>query len=758
MCHRSPVTALLFALAAIAPFFANAQAGDWAPAEGPLTTPWTGDVDPQAPLPEYPRPQMVRDAWTNLNGLWDYATAEGNDQPEAFTGEILVPFPIESMLSGVGQRVEQGHRLWYRRTFADDDDWQGKRLLLHFGAVDWEAEVWVDGHHVGVHRGGFDAFSFDITDAMDDGKDVHELVIAVRDNTTDSGQAVGKQHNNPHGIWYTPVTGIWQTVWIEPVSPSHIASLRMTPDLAAGTLEVEVTGRALRGHQVRLTALDTIGGDTAVAQASGAANATHTLQLEDVQTWSPSSPHLYGLRVELLRNGQVVDAVDSYFGMRSIEIGPDTNGVQRLLLNGEPLFQYGPLDQGWWPDGLYTPPTDEALLFDILFTQQAGFNMIRKHVKVEPARFYYHCDRLGLLVWQDMPNIEAGRTPSRDEREQYETELAAMMDNLHNSPAIVMWVPFNEGWAQYETERVTRWVKQRDPSRLVNNASGWVDHGVGDVHDVHIYPGPSMPPLEDDRAVVLGEYGGLGLPVEGHTWQSSDNWGYRSYETTEQLRTAYADMMPTLESLVGLGLAAAVYTQTTDVEIEVNGLLTYDRRIVKLDPEQLHALHAPLYTATERFQSITEIIPTSQERGATWRYNTRNPGNGWEQADYNDRHWTQAEGGFGTEGTPGAVVRTEWNSSDIWLRREIELPDMEGKRLGLWLHHDENVEVYLNGTLIHRAEGWTSSYIPVFLPSDAVDAAQQGSNTISVHCHQTAGGQYIDLGLFVYDVASASDE
>jgi hypothetical protein len=758
MCRLHLLPALLLTITALTPGLALAQQGGWAPADGPLTTPWTQDVDPAAPLPEYPRPQMVRDAWTNLNGLWEYAVTEGHDRPDTFTGEILVPFPIESMLSGVGQKVPQGHRLWYRRAFAADASWVGQRLLLHFGAVDWEAEVWVDGHHVGVHRGGFDAFSIDITDALDAGRDEHELVVAVRDNTTDSGQAVGKQHNRPGGIWYTSVTGIWQTVWIEPVPESHIASLKLTPDLASGSLSVEVDGRGLRGHRVRLTALDTLGSDTAVAEATGAANAAHTLRLDEVRPWSPRSPHLYGLRVELLRNGQVVDAVDSYFGMRSIEVGPDGSGTQRLLLNGEPLFQYGPLDQGWWPDGLYTPPTDEALLFDIVFTQQAGFNMIRKHVKVEPARFYYHCDRLGMLVWQDMPHMEAGRTPSRDEREQFEAELAAMMDGLHNSPAIVMWVPFNEGWAQYETERVTRWVKQRDPSRLVNNASGWHDHGVGDVHDIHVYPGPSMPPLEDDRAVVLGEFGGLGLPVEGHTWQSSDNWGYRSYETTEQLRRAYADMMPTLESLVGLGLAAAVYTQTTDVEIEVNGLLTYDRRVVKLDPEQLSALHAPLYTAADRFRSMTEVVPTSKERGATWRYTMRNPGNGWEQPGYNDRHWPQADGGFGTEGTPGAVVRTEWDTRDIWLRREIELPDMDGKRIGLWLHHDENVEVYLNGTLIHRAEGWTTSYIPVLLPRDAAEAAEPGRNVVSVHCHQTTGGQYIDLGLFVYDDADASDE
>ncbi|MFI4862467.1 MAG: sugar-binding domain-containing protein [Phycisphaerales bacterium JB063] len=728
---------------------ANAQS--WAPAPGPLTTPWTEAVDPTNPLPEYPRPQMVRGQWQNLNGLWDYEVVSGDARPEGFADQILVPFALESMLSGVGEKMAVGDRLWYRRSFTIDSDWDGQRVLLHFGAVDWEAEVWVDGNRVGLHRGGFDAFSFDITDALDPRKDGHELVVAVRDDTTDSGQAVGKQHNNPHGIWYTSVTGIWQTVWLETVPQSHIASLKLTPNLADSTLAVEVDGARLRGHTVRLTALDTLGGERVVAEASGAANASHTLTLEEVQAWSPSNPHLYGLRVELLRNGQVVDAVDSYFGMRSIEIGPDASGVQRILLNGEPLFQYGPLDQGWWPDGLFTPPTDEALLFDIEFTQQAGFNMIRKHVKVEPARFYYHCDRLGMLVWQDMPHMEAGRTPSRDEREQYETELAAMMDNLHNSPAIVMWVPFNEGWAQYETERVTQWVKQRDPSRLVNNASGWVDHGVGDVHDIHVYPGPAMPALEEYRSAVLGEYGGLGLPVENHTWQSSDNWGYRSYETTQELRAAYAEMMPTLETLVGLGLSAAVYTQTTDVEIEVNGLLTYDRRVVKLDPDELRALHAPLYTATERFSSIENIVSSSQKEGQTWRYTLRNPGDNWSHHDYDDSGWAQGEGGFGTEGTPGAVVRTEWNTNRIWIRREIELPDMEGKRIGMWLHHDEDVEVYLNGELIHRAQGYTSAYMPIFLPAEAVGAARAGANTLAVHCRQTQGGQYIDLGLFVYD-------
>lgn len=758
MRHRFLLASSLFTLTGIGVSCAAVPADDWQPAEGPLTTPWTADVDPHEPLPEYPRPQMVRQDWENLNGMWEYAVVAGDQQPEAYADHILVPFPIESMLSGVGQKIEQGDRLWYRRTFTVDHAWSGQQLLLHFGAVDWEAEVWIDGNRLGLHRGGYDTFSYDITDALDSTTREHEVVVAVRDDTSDSGQAIGKQHNQPGSIWYTSVTGIWQTVWIEPVPQSHIASLKLTPNLETGTLEVEVNGALLAGCEVYLVALDKIDGDVTVAELSGAADATHTLQLEDVQTWSPDSPHLYGLRAELRKDGQVIDRVESYFGMRSIAIGPDSNGVQRLLLNGEPLFQYGPLDQGWWPDGLYTPPTDEALLFDILFTQQAGFNMIRKHVKVEPARFYYHCDRLGMLVWQDMPHIVNGRDPSPDERVQFEWEMAAMMDDLHNSPAIVMWVPFNEGWAQYDTERVTQWVKEYDPTRLVNNASGWFDHNVGDVHDIHAYPGPAMPDLEEYRSAVLGEYGGLGLPIEGHTWQDSDNWGYRSYDNKADLLAAYAELMPSLETMIGMGLSAAVYTQTTDVEIEVNGLLTYDRRIAKLDADALRVLHAPLYTATERFSSIENLIETSRESGKLWHYVTQDPGTGWEASDFDDSGWREDEGGFGTEGTPGAVVRTRWDSSDIWLRREFELAAIEGKTVGLWLHHDDETEIYLNGTLIHQADRWTGSYIPVFLSAEAINAIREGTNTLSVHCHQNAGGQYIDVGLFVYDTDSTDDE
>ena len=730
---------------------ATASAQDWKPAAGPLTTPWTAEVDPANPRPEYPRPQMVRDRWQSLNGLWDYCVELRGVRPQAIDdGRILVPFAIESMLSGVGRQVGQNSALWYRRGFVVPDAWAGQRVLLHFGAVDWEARVWVDGQEVGSHYGGYDPFSFDITDALDPGREQHEITVAVWDPTSEAGQAIGKQHALPHGIWYTPVTGIWQTVWLEPVPPSHVTRVKLTPNVADRELDVRVEGENLEQTTVRLIVLDKEGG-AEVSRHDIAAGVDAAIKIDNPTLWSPENPHLYGLRVQVLRGDAVVDSVDSYFAMRSVGIGPDASGTQRLLLNGEPVFHYGPLDQGWWPDGLYTAPTHEAMVYDIHYTLSCGFNMIRKHVKVEPATWYYECDKLGVLVWQDMPNMLAGREPSPDDRVQYELEWKRIMDGLHHFPSIVMWVPFNEGWGQYDTVRVTEWTKRHDPSRIVNNASGWFDRGAGDVHDIHVYPGPGMPPLEEGRAAVLGEFGGLGLPLPGHIWQAQDNWGYRTYQTHDELHENYANLITNLEPLVGLGLAAAVYTQTTDVEIEVNGLLTYDRRQTKFDPAWLAERHASLYTAMDRFGSMRTLAQTSQQDPQRWRYTLDQPPSDWASPGFNDRRWRDGEAGFGTEQTPGSVVATRWDGRDIWLRRTFEIQDLQGKGLGLWIHHDEDVEVYLNGKLIHQATGWTTDYVPVLLPREAIEAAREGENVLAVHCRQNGGGQYIDVGVFSYD-------
>jgi galactose mutarotase-like enzyme len=560
---------------------------------GRLTTRWAAAVPADRVLPEYPRPQLVRPAWQSLNGPWDYAIRDSGASAPArtgrFDGTILVPFPIESQLSGVQRAVTDRERLWYRRRFRVAAAAPGSRWLLHFGAVDWAAVVYLNGRRIGEHSGGYDPFSFDITAALRPTGD-QELVVGVRDPTDRGDQPRGKQVLKPGSIWYTAVTGIWQTVWLEPVPATSVSELQITPDVDAGTVTIRaVVSGAEPGARVRAAAR---AGDSVIARGEGAADAPLTLRLPQARLWSPDDPFLYGLSISLSGG----DSIESYFGMRTIAVAPDRAGALRLVLNGRPLFQYGTLDQGWWPDGLYTAPTDAALRSDVETLKRLGFNLIRKHVKVEPERWYYHCDRLGMLVWQDMPSAN---NTTADGRRQFAAELGRVVDALRNHPAIVMWVPFNEGWGQHDTERYVAWLKQHDPTRLVNSASGWLDTGGGDVVDMHDYPGPASPPRDSARARVLGEFGGLGLPLAGHVWQSQGSWGYRTYADTLQLAAAYRDLVSRLGFLVAHGLAAAVYTQTTDVEIEVNGLLTYDRAVVKL-PAEAAQWNRRLYELSDR--------------------------------------------------------------------------------------------------------------------------------------------------------------
>jgi hypothetical protein len=459
--------------------------------------------------------------------------------------------------------------------------------------------------------------------------------------------------------------------------------------------------------------------------------------------WSPENPFLYDLEVELLDGDQVVDRVTSYFGMRKIEVKKDDAGINRLWLNNEVLFQYGPLDQGWWPDGLYTAPTDEALKYDIEMTKRLGMNMARKHVKVEPARWYYWCDKLGLLVWQDMPSGDAERSAAS--KANYRRELQAMIDALRHFPSIVMWVPFNEGWGQHETEEVVDWVRQYDPTRPVNEASGWHDKGSGDVTDMHNYPGPGMREPEPNRVSVLGEFGGLGMPVRGHTWQDEKNWGYVSYDNKQSLTDAYVELLAMMRPLIGKGLAAAVYTQTTDVEIEVNGLMTYDRELVKIDESRIVEAAGRLFLPPPEMRVL---MPTSENEPHDWRYTTTKPSDGWQESAFDDSSWSSGRAGFGTEGTPRAVVRTKWDTPGIWLRRSFDIDaPKHGGRLMLTIHHDEDAEVYLNGSLIRELKGHTRHYRPVLLDENTAKLLQSGSNKIAVHCRQTSGGQYIDVGL-----------
>ncbi|MEU6041481.1 PA14 domain-containing protein [Actinomadura sp. NPDC047616] len=571
-----------------------------------IRTRWADKVNPRDPLPEYPRPQLTRERWQSLNGTWQFASArQGEAPPSGRTlGErIVVPYPVESALSGI-QRAEE--RMWYRRTFTVPAGWRvnngrgGQRLLLHLDAVDWESTVYVNGRRVAAHKGGYDRFSVDVTDALKPGRGPQELIVGVYDPTDLDGQAVGKQRKTPGGIWYTPASGIWRSVWMEPVAPAHITGLRSTPDVAGQALRVTVQAQgAQNGARAVVTARD---GRRVVGRATGAPGTELRVPVPKPKLWSPDRPFLYDLDVTLLdARGRALDRTGSYFGMRTIEV-KQVGGVNRMLLNGEPVFQMGPLDQGFWPDGIYTAPTDAALRYDLEETKRLGFNTVRKHVKVEPDRWYAHADRLGLLVWQDMPSMFGSSDAA--ERARFETELRALVDQHHNFPSIVMWVPFNEGWGQYDQARIADLVKSWDPSRLVNNMSGInccgaVDGGNGDVMDYHIYPGPGTPGAPSAaRASVLGEYGGLGLPVIGHTW-SGGGWGYAVEPDPEALTNRYAGMSEQLRRLRTCnGLSAAIYTQTTDVETELNGLITYDRAVVKPDVDRIRAANRSVIDET----------------------------------------------------------------------------------------------------------------------------------------------------------------
>jgi hypothetical protein len=714
----------------------------WQPASGPLMTKWAAKVSPDHPLPEYPRPQFVRADWRNLNGLWDYAIRpRAEAAPAAFDGKILVPFPVESALSGVMKKVGDANRLWYRRTFEVPRAWRNRQTLIHFGAIDWEATVYLNGKELATHRGGYDEFTVDLTNALNAG-DTQDLVVSVWDPTDAGTQPRGKQVANPRSIWYTSVTGIWQTAWIEPVPKARIDGLVIVPDVDTGRVLVTAVTNASESH---LTAV-AFDGTREVARTSGMGQRL-VLTIPRPKLWSPDSPSLYDLKVTWGRPGErPTDEVTSYFAMRKSSLCKDADGVTRLCLNNKPLFQVGPLDQGWWPDGLYTAPTDEALRSDIEVTKQLGFNMARKHVKVEPDRWYYWADRLGLLVWQDMPSTVIRGARTEESMREFEAELKEMIDERRNHPSIVMWVPFNEGWGQYDTPRIVQWIKSYDPSRLVDNASGWTDAAVGDVSDVHRYPGPGVPKIEPSRAAVLGEFGGLGLPLAGHTWQSQANWSYRGFTSPAELTDAYVDLLARLHPLLGSpGLSAAVYTQTTDVEIEVNGLMTYDRAVIKPDIARVRAANLALFTPPP---VLTPILESSRDTPAEWRYTTTAPADLWMKPAFDAASWATGPGGFGTRNTPGSAVGTNWTTPDIWLRRTFDLPpDFAATNPQLLLHHDEDAEIYINGVLALKVSGYSTDYEYVAMTVEGRAALKPGSNTLAVHCHQTTGGQYIDVGI-----------
>ncbi len=711
------------------------------PSDARLLTRWANQVTPTNVLPEYPRPQMVRTNWMNLNGLWQYSLAGNGAQPpfkKELSGTILVPFPIESALSGVMKPAE---RIWYRRTFVLPEDWSSHRILLHFGAVDWEATVYVNGKLAGTHKGGYDPFSFDITDDMVKSGE-QELIVGVYDPTDSGDQPRGKQVKKPEGIWYTSSTGIWQTVWLEPVPTQYISDFAATPDLDRNCVNLAVRVSSPEpGVEIAASAYD---GLQEVGTVTGRPDSRLQLELNTIKLWSPSEPFLYGLRIRLVRTGVVVDSISGYFGMRKIEVAKDQKGFNRIMLNGKFVMEVGPLDQGFWPDGIYTAPTDAALKYDIEMEKKLGFNMVRKHVKVEPERWYYWTDKLGLLVWQDMPSAE---NKTEDGRKGFETELGRLVETHRNHPSVIMWVVFNEGWGQYDTQRLTTMVEQMDPSRLVNNASGWTDMKVGDVGDIHSYPKPKVPPGDSKRAAVLGEFGGLGLAIPNHTWEKQ-HWGYKGMKDREQLASQYESFLRTVYQLeADSGLCAAVYTQITDVETECNGLMTYDREVVKPDINRIAEVNRGDFSHVAPPPIVVAVVPSSEKEGQVWRYTCVRPDTGWFSFRFDDSHWKEGPGGFGTKETPGAIVRTDWKSDDIWIRRTFCLERTPSDSLVLRLHHDDDAEVYLNGVLALAVPEWTTEYEEFEISNEARVALKVGQNCIAVHCHQRSGGQYIDVGL-----------
>ncbi|MGI6339619.1 MAG: glycoside hydrolase family 2 protein [Bacteroidales bacterium] len=579
----------LFTVLILCLFLASCTTGreeiSWKITDNPILTPWAESVDPLAPWPEYPRPDLKRERWINLNGLWEYAITPLENKPEKWDGKILVPFPVESALSGVKKRISENEYLWYKRNFKVPGRWKNKKILLNFEACDWETTVWINGKEAGSHKGGYDPFVFDITAFLEKGNN-HELLVRVWDPTDKGFQPRGKQVTNPGGIWYTPATGIWQTVWIEPVDESYISSFRSTTDIDNG--RVTINTDVVNPGKSELTIFVKSKGKT-VSTASGTPGNPITLNITDPVLWSPDNPFLYDLEIILKEGNKTRDKITSFLGMRKVSLGKTEDGFTRILFNNEFIWQNGPLDQGFWPDGIYTPPTDKAMIYDLEQTKQMGFNMLRKHVKIENRRFYHWCDVMGLFVWQDMPSGDeyiSGTMPdiakSPEATTQFEYELKRLIETKYNHPSIIIWVAFNEGWGQFDTERITSLISDFDPTRLVISASGWTDRGTGHINDIHHYPEPMVPAPEDNRAIVLGEFGGLGLPVPGHTWEQK-NWGYRNMEDSLQLLSRFASYYDQVHTFVKEnGLSASVYTQTTDVETETNGLMTYDRKVNKM--------------------------------------------------------------------------------------------------------------------------------------------------------------------------------
>ena len=735
---------------------------DWKPVGDKIKTRWAQKVTPDNAWREYPRPQMVREDWQNLNGLWDYtvrqrSAPENNTAPETWVGKILVPYCIESSLSGVGRILQPNEELWYQRTF--DVSKKNSRKLLHFEAVDYQCEVWINGQRVGTHKGGNTPFSFDVTKAVTEGENTVRLKVI--DETADY-QLRGKQVRRPGGIYYTRVSGIWQTVWLESVPRTYVKSLRINSDATKGIIDVktEIDGDADVVPSVKISASFE---GREVGSVTGSVKGTR-LTVKAPQLWSPDKPNLYDLKVELILRGQTIDTVESYVGIRSVGKHLDAGGNWRFTLNGKEIFHLGPLDQGWFPDGLLTPASDEAMVFDIDYLKAAGFNCIRNHIKVRPRRYYAYCDRVGMMIWQDQvsgtphpkwtrlqPNPKDKDWPD-EAHEQFMYELKEMIDYLYNAPSIVSWVPFNEAWGQHRTLEVGKWTMAYDPSRLVNVASGGNFWPVGDVVDHHSYPHPHFPVYDSrfkEYLKVVGEFGGHGFVVDKkNLWNpGAKNWGYGGLpKSKEELLGRYRESIQRMIRLKQAGVAGGIYTQTTDVEAEVNGLMTYDREVQKFPAEELRRLHEKLYAAKLLGKPA---LPVAAQNKVPVRYTTTEPVDDWMKPGFDDHKWKQGAAGLGAPGTPNANIKTIWNTPRVWIRTSFDYDPIKGKLL-LNVFWDENPTIYVNGVVAAKLVGYTTHYELKKISDAAQASLKKGKNTLAIYCQNALGGQYVDVSL-VYE-------
>ncbi|MGN0189571.1 MAG: glycoside hydrolase family 2 protein [Candidatus Cryptobacteroides sp.] len=718
---------------------AVAIAGDYSPAKGRLSTPWAEKVSPENVWRSYPRPSLRRECWMNLNGLWNYAVTAQDVVRGAveYEGEILVPFAVESSLSGVGRTFTPEDKLWYSREFELPSGWKGRDVILHFGAVDYECSVWVNGKLAGFHRGGNNAFSLDVTGLLKkDG--IQKIEVSVTDPTDAESISRGKQTLNPKGIWYTPVSGIWKTVWLEAVGHTRIGKVQPQSDIASKTVELTFFLENAKGDED--VTVEVYDGGKIVASESCKAREKMSLRVPDAVLWSPETPKLYDFKAVLSRKGRVQDEVSSYFALRQVDVRKDGCGYNRICLNGEPVFQMGTLDQGWWPDGLLTPPSEEAMLWDMVELKKMGFNMIRKHIKVEPELYYHYADSLGLMIWQDMVSgFASSRKDSEHIRptakkdweapaahsEQWQGEMFEMIDNLGFYPCITTWVVFNEGWGQHNTKEIVEKVIAYDSTRIVDGVTGWTDRKVGAMYDIHNYPVTSMILADhnDDRVSVLGEFGGYGWSVEGHIWNPEmRNWGYQNIDGAMALMDNYGRCMFDLETLIAQGLSAAVYTQTTDVEGEVNGLITYDRKVVKVPQTLLHSMHSRLY----RVQSskVVTLVGDSQYGGNHKALVSLN-GNSPQMMDL-----------------PLKMAKDDTACAEISF-----VADRRYEILSLWLNAAGKVTVRLNGTkVIDGRTMMQTRHYSQFNISDYAAYLKEGQNVIRIEV-EASKPMSLDLGL-----------